>query len=203
MAAPRLTGFPPLADRNARVLLLGSMPGVASLAAGRYYAHPRNDFWRIMRALLGLPEGVSYARQSRALTGAGIALWDVVHSCVRSGSLDTAIERASVRINDFRGFFAAHPGLRLICFNGTTAERLYLRRVAGEAYAPQVPLVRLPSTSPAHAARNFATKQAIWREALAVELAGRRNGQARTQASARPSASTASTSRRRSSSRVR
>lgn len=201
MPVSRLVGFPPLAGRDARVLILGSMPGAASLAVGRYYAHPRNGFWPIMDALLGLPARASYAQRSRALARAGIALWDVVHSCVRDGSLDTSIEHGSVRVNDFARFFATHAGVRLICFNGTTAERLYLRWVAPEAYAPQVPRVRLPSTSPAHAARSLQVKLQIWRHALAAELDGERGRQDR--ASARPSASTESTSRRRSSSRVR
>jgi hypoxanthine-DNA glycosylase len=195
MPQSRIVGFPPLAGGAAKVLILGSMPGVASLSAGEYYAHPRNCFWRIMGTLSGVPAEAPYAVRMRALAAAGVALWDVVRSCRRTGSLDTAIDRSSVRVNDFRGFLASHPGIGLICFNGGTAERLYQTLVAGSQDLPDVPRLRLPSTSPAHAARSFEAKLQAWQSALGAVLAD--------QTSARPVSSTASTSRRRSSSRVR
>jgi hypoxanthine-DNA glycosylase len=191
----RIVGFAPVADPTARILILGSMPGDASLAAGEYYAHPRNGFWRIMTALLGLPAAASYGERTRALLGARIALWDVVQSCRRAGSLDTAIERTSIRVNDFRGFFVRHPHVALIGFNGATAERLYQTLAQDSTGRSDIALVRLPSTSPAHAALRFEFKLQAWQAALDPTLHG--------QDSARPPATTAATSSRRSSSRVR
>ena len=104
-----LSGFPPVARRDARVLILGSMPSEASLAEGFYYAHPANAFWWLLAGALGraVPEGVAARR--RLLFEHRIALWDVVHRCRRRGSLDAAIERGSLRLNDFAGFLARHP----------------------------------------------------------------------------------------------
>src|ERR1700741_635073 len=113
-----LYGFPPIARRDARVLVLGSMPSVASLAAREYYAHPRNAFWPIAGELLGFDPRGPYARRKRALTDAGIAVWDVVGSCRRKGSLDAAIDERSIRVNDFAAFLAKHPGITRIRFNG-------------------------------------------------------------------------------------
>jgi hypoxanthine-DNA glycosylase len=93
-------------------------------------------------------------------------VWDVVHSCRRAGSLDAAIEPPSVRTNDFKSFFASHPAIDLVCFNGATAEQLYARRVQGADGVPAIARQRLPSTSPAHAARSFDDKLAAWRAAL-------------------------------------
>jgi hypoxanthine-DNA glycosylase len=108
----RLRGFPPIADRRARILVLGSMPSEASLAAGEYYAFRHNQFWRICGALCGFPADAPYARRQSALKRARIALWDVVASCVRPGSLDADIDETSVRVNDFAAFLTAHPGIR-------------------------------------------------------------------------------------------
>ena len=158
----RLTAFPPIAAPDARVLVLGSMPSQASLAAGQYYAHPRNAFWPIMGALLGFDPSLPYGRRAGLLAAAGIALWDVAKSCVRPGSLDAAIRH--VEANDFAGFFAAHPRIGCIFFNGATAERLFLRLALPALEAPwrSLPRRRLPSTSPAHAALSFEQKLAAW-----------------------------------------
>lgn len=141
------------------------MPGAASLRAGQYYAHPRNLFWRILGEVVGLDPGLPYDCRTGALTSAGIALWDVLKSCVRAGSLDSAIEKDSVVPNDFATFFARHPHVRRVYFNGSTAESSYRRWVL-----PQLPptagsllYARLPSTSPAHAALAFEEKRAAWR----------------------------------------
>ncbi|MCD9028630.1 DNA-deoxyinosine glycosylase [Luteimonas sp. BDR2-5] len=157
--------FPPVARADARVLILGSMPGEASLSAGRYYAHPRNLFWPIMGALAGAGPDLAYAARIAKLQATGIALWDVIAECVRPGSLDARIRAGSVVVNDLPGFLARYPGISRICFNGATAETLFRRHVLPRlADAPT--LMRLPSTSPAHAAMGFADKLAAWRAGL-------------------------------------
>jgi hypoxanthine-DNA glycosylase len=164
-AAARIRSFDPIARRDARTLILGSMPGAASLAAGRYYAHPRNAFWRIMAELLGFDPQAPYATRARALCAARVALWDVLHSCVRRGSLDTMIVNDSEVANDFRAFFRAHPRIDTVCFNGAKAEASYRRHVL-PGIAAGFRYVRLPSTSPAHAGLSYARKLAAWRAIL-------------------------------------
>ena len=107
----RIQCFPPIADAGATVLILGSMPGEESLRAGQYYAHPRNAFWPIMGDLFGAGPGLDYAARARVLKSNGIALWDVLASCARDGSLDSAIAGDSILANDFPAFFLAHPGI--------------------------------------------------------------------------------------------
>lgn len=163
---PRIVSFPPIATPAARALILGSMPGVASLQAGEYYAHPRNAFWPIMAGVLGLDAAARYDDRIVALQSAGIALWDVLRACRRSGSLDSDIEPDSIEVNDFAAFFAAHPRITRVCFNGGTAERYYRRFVPAILTRPDLHYTRMPSTSPAHAAMSFAGKAAAWRTAL-------------------------------------
>jgi hypoxanthine-DNA glycosylase len=164
----RIQGFPPLARPRARLLVLGSMPGVASLAAGEYYAHPRNLFWPIMAELLGFDPKASYAKRTAALSAAGIALWDVVGSCVRPGSLDAAIDDDTLVANDFAAFLGQHQRIARVCFNGRKAESAWCRHVR-----PELPPTRkldyrlLPSTSPAHAGMSYRRKLQVWRSAIA------------------------------------
>ncbi|WP_153144816.1 DNA-deoxyinosine glycosylase [Dechloromonas sp. H13] len=160
--------FPPLAAPDARVLILGSMPGLASLAAGQYYAHPRNAFWPLMGELLSIPPGRDYPARVAALCHAGIALWDVLYSCRRQGSLDTAIEDDSLVPNDLAGFIAAHPAVRHIFFNGAKAESCFRRHIRLPDAERQIAFTRLPSTSPAHAGRSFAEKLAAWQAVRAA-----------------------------------
>ena len=166
MSGQRLSGFPAIAARGARVLILGSMPGAASLAARCYYAHPRNQFWPIVGTVTGAAPQLPYGRRVAALRAADIALWDVVASCHRRGSLDTAIDRASLKVNDFAGFFERHPHVGSVLFNGATAEALFRRLVLPTLGARQLELVRLPSTSPAHAGLSRERKLVMWRRAL-------------------------------------
>jgi len=159
----RIRGFPPIAARGARSLILGSMPGRASLAAGQYYAHKQNAFWRIVCSLLGLDLSSSYQARVRALRSSRIAVWDVLHSCVRPGSLDSRIEREIA--NDFNAFFRRHPGITHVFFNGAKAEASYCRHVLPEIERP-LRYARLPSTSPAHASVPYARKLRSWRAIL-------------------------------------
>jgi hypoxanthine-DNA glycosylase len=160
----RIEGFPPLAAPRATVLVLGSMPGVASLRAQQYYGHPRNAFWPIMGELFGFSAQASYADRVQALTQAGVAVWDVLQYCVRPGSLDSAIEPASVVPNDFSTFFDCHPGIERVCFNGDRAAVLFRRHVAPSlAFVPPRGYLPLPSSSPAHAAMSLARKLEAWR----------------------------------------
>lgn len=167
-ARKRITGFPPIASRNARVLILGSMPSEASLAANEYYAFRHNQFWRIVGEICGFAPDAPYARRKAALKRRHIALWDVVASCVRPGSLDAAIRDDTVRVNDFVAFLAAHPRIRRVCFNGRKAESAWRRDVA-----PRLPKSLaleyrlLPSTSPAHAGMGYRSKLRAWRSAIA------------------------------------
>jgi len=170
---PRIASFAPVANSSAKILILGSIPGEASLAAEQYYAHPRNAFWPIMAELLGFAPDAPYAKRIQALQQANIALWDVLHSCHRKGSLDTAIENDSIEVNDLEGFFFGHPDIRLVCFNGGMAERSYHQHVLKHGKYTTIQYLRLPSSSPAHAALSLQQKMEIWRAALAAVLAQR------------------------------
>jgi hypoxanthine-DNA glycosylase len=145
------------------VLVLGTMPGVASLAAGEYYAHPRNAFWGIMAALLGFDAAAPYTERATALRDAGIALWDVLDACRRPGSLDTAIEPETIVVNDFAGFFAANPRIGHVFFNGGKAAELFRRHVGAGVPPAGVATRQLPSTSPTNARLRFADKLEAWR----------------------------------------
>lgn len=152
--------LPPIVDARAQVLILGSFPSEASLAAGQYYAHPRNQFWPMLATVIGQPlVALPYAERVPLVQAAGIAIWDVYASCRREGSLDTAIRDG--KENDFALLLRAAPGLRRVCFNGRAAAR-FAPRLAEAGLETVV----LPSTSPAHAGMSFAAKVACWQEAL-------------------------------------
>lgn len=159
--ASLLRGLAPVAGRGARLLVLGSFPGAASLAAQQYYGHPRNHFWPILAALWGMDlPALPYRRRVAALSRHGLALWDVYAACRREGSLDSAIEDAVP--NDLAGLVAHLPGLRAIAHNGgESARAMRVTRTLG------VPVLRLPSTSPANARWSFERKLAAWRAAFA------------------------------------
>ncbi|SDX17154.1 hypoxanthine-DNA glycosylase [Lysobacter enzymogenes] len=158
--------FPPMEVPGARALILGSMPGAASLAAGRYYAHPHNRFWPFMGELVGAGPELDFAQRVEALAAAGIALWDVLAQCEREGSLDSAIRDDTAVANDIPGFLARHRQVGTILFNGAKAEQAFRRFVAPTLARPDLSLIRLPSTSPANASQGAAMKLAAWREAL-------------------------------------
>ena len=160
-------GFPPVSAADAQVLILGSLPGRRSLECTQYYAQPRNAFWRIMGELVGASPQLEYHERLQNLRNAGIALWDVIASAERPGSLDARIVADSVVVNDFAAFFAAHTSIQTICFNGQTAAKLFSRHVAVRSDgATQQELITLPSTSPANAAVSYAEKLRRWRSAF-------------------------------------
>lgn len=133
-----------------------------SLAAQEYYGNPRNTFWRIMGEVLGFDAGAPYPQRVTVLLGHQIAVWDVLRSCRRAGSLDSAIERDSMVANDFESFFESHPGISRVIFNGAAAEANFSRLARCDG-APAG--IRVPSTSPAQTMR-YADKLKAWRAAL-------------------------------------
>lgn len=167
MPPARAIGFPPVADVRARVLIVGSMPGRASLAAAQYYAHPRNAFWPILTAICGVAPTAPYERRIAALRTHGIALWDVLHACARPGSLDADIDEATIVVNDFAAFLAAHARIATVLCNGGTAFASWRRYVHPTLRGVALTVRQLPSTSPAHAAVTVADKLAAWRAAIA------------------------------------
>ena len=171
MVKPVIQSFPLIADAQATRLILGSMPGVASLAVRQYYAHPQNAFWRIMGELLGFAPDAPYADRVQALLRARIAVWDVLQFCERPGSLDSAIRRDSEVANDFSSFFREHPSVTHVFFNGSAAETCFRRHCADLDGRQSVRFQRLPSTSPAHATLRFDAKLVAWRAALCIEQA--------------------------------
>jgi len=157
--------FAPIVDHSSRVLVLGSMPGKASLRAGQYYAHPRNLFWQFMHELLSVDAEASYEQRTAGLLERGVALWDVLKSCTRESSLDSDIVTSSIVANDFHGLFREYPQIRVVCFNGAKAADVFSRNVLGRLgeRAGRMRLHRLPSTSPANASVPFARKLDAWR----------------------------------------
>lgn len=160
--------FPPIATPHATILILGSMPGQASLAANQYYAHKQNTFWRIMAELLQFDRDDNYSTKTQALKTAGIALWDVLQSCQRQGSLDNKIKADTEQPNNFSIFFQQHKSIRHILFNGAKAEACFKKYILKQTQPSPFQLTRLPSTSPAHASLSFEEKLAIWRAALVL-----------------------------------
>ncbi|MDQ6991841.1 MAG: DNA-deoxyinosine glycosylase [Mariprofundus sp.] len=161
-------GFPYSAAADAKVVILGSMPGRKSLDEQQYYAHPRNAFWPIMAELFAFSGKLTYPQRLAALQSNGIALWDVVQRCIRPGSLDSDIQHSSVVANNFEAFFHTHPNIRTVCFNGQKSADLYRKQVIRQLpdkYA-KLSCYQLPSTSPAHAAISFNNKLKQWQQVL-------------------------------------
>jgi len=163
----RVHSFDPISNPASRVLILGSMPGKASLHAGQYYAHPQNAFWKILGGLLDFDPDTPYEDRIDCLRKHGIALWDVMQSCVRETSLDSDIEESSIIANPFEDFLAVHPEIRSICFNGAKAETSWRKHVIPKLLqAGGIEYHRLPSTSPANASIRYDDKVDAWRAAL-------------------------------------
>ena len=157
----RKAGFPAVVDAHTRVLILGSLPGEASLAVAQYYGHPRNAFWRLMEGVLGASlVPLAYEDRLSTLRTRGVGLWDVIGEAERPGSLDAAIRDPAA--NDLAALIDTLPVLRGVAFNGGTAAKLGARLIGD-----RVPTLALPSSSPAHAARTFAEKAEAWNALVA------------------------------------
>ncbi|MBJ7338019.1 DNA-deoxyinosine glycosylase [Mycolicibacterium sp.] len=156
MTQPMRQGLPPVVGDGARVLLLGSFPSERSLATGEYYANRRNQFWPLMGSLFGFDADLPYTQRIEAVTHHGVALWDVIHSCRRAGSMDAKIDRKTLVVNDFDSLLARHTGIERIFVNGLTALDVFERHVV-----TPLPTVRLPSSSGA-LPMSFADKLARW-----------------------------------------
>ncbi len=155
----RKTAFPPVAAPDAKILILGSMPGEESLRRQEYYAHPRNAFWTIMGKLFGFSPDAPYCERLEALKMNRVALWDVLTACQRDGSLDAAIRNPEP--NDLQGFLQQHPRIGVIYCNGQTAYS-FMKKYLATHPDIKTPVSSLPSTSPANAAISPLNKYEIW-----------------------------------------
>jgi len=156
MAPAAKRGFPPVVDHRTQLLILGSLPGEASLAVGQYYGNPRNTFWRLMEGVIETPlVPLAYEQRLSTLLAHGVGLWDVINEARREGSLDAAIRDPAA--NDLLALIDTLPALRCVAFNGGTAAKLG-QRLIGDRIAP----LALPSSSPAHAAMSFEEKARAW-----------------------------------------
>jgi hypoxanthine-DNA glycosylase len=158
MTEPLREGLAPVIRDGARVLILGSFPSEQSLVAGEYYANRRNQFWPLLATVFDFDVDATYQERTEAVTAHGVALWDVVHSCRRAGSMDAKIDRKTLMVNDFGPLLAKYPGIERVFANGLTAFELFERHVE-----TALPTVRLPSSSGA-LPMSFADKLARWRE---------------------------------------
>ena len=164
--------FPPIIADDARLLILGSMPGEESLRQQQYYAHPRNAFWYILQRLFCTPQTLTYKQKIDLLQCNSLALWDVLMACKRQGSLDASIDNDSIVVNDFEALFLQQPKISGILFNGAKAEAEYKRRVVPHLSTQfkQIDTFRLPSTSPAMASLTKEQKYLVWSEVIAQLL---------------------------------
>lgn len=159
----RVHSFEPISDTASRVLILGSMPGKVSLRATQYYAHPQNAFWKILGSLFDFEPDSPYESRIASLREHGIALWDVMQSCIRETSLDSDIEELSIVSNPFSGFLHDHPAIHTICFNGAKAAASWRKHVLPQLpQAGDIAYHRLPSTSPANASIRYDDKLEAW-----------------------------------------
>ena len=167
----RISGFPPISNKQAKVLILGSMPSEMSILKQQYYGHRRNAFWPIILSLFGQPtdfDKTSYGQRKQLLINNNIAVWDVLQSCYREGSLDAAIKMDSIKTNDFLDFFSTHTKILTVCFNGAKAEAVYRKFVLPHIKNQfgQLKYIKLPSTSPAYASITLKQKTVAWSDSL-------------------------------------
>lgn len=168
--------FPPVLPEKPKLLILGSMPGVRSLEARQYYAHPQNMFWNIMGEILSFSPSSPYAERVGALLDAGIALWDTLKFCERAGSLDSDIKKGTEVANDVCGLLENNPSVRAVFFNGGKAEQVFnkhIRTALKENTRSRLHIETLPSTSPANAGIAKKKKTALWTEAIRGTVSAR------------------------------
>ena len=160
--------FPALSSKNTTILILGSIPGKTSLNQQEYYAHPRNVFWKIMEIIYPEMNNLNYQQKCRILLKNKISVWDVLAECQRTNSLDSSINRNSIKINDFETFFSKHSQIKKVLTNGTLAFNLFDQKVFPKLtnLGIKINLIKLPSTSPANASQSFDTKLARWKAEL-------------------------------------
>ncbi|MDI1309873.1 MAG: DNA-deoxyinosine glycosylase [Methylotenera sp.] len=161
----QIKGFEPIVDEESEIIILGSMPGIQSLQAGEYYAHKQNAFWKILNKIFPQHSLNNYEEKIAMLRLNNIALWDVLKSCERQGSLDYDIILKTMQVNDFYELFNKYPRIQKVCFNGAFAEKSYTRFVLKNLKS-SISYVRLPSTSPAHASLSFDEKLMLWKKEL-------------------------------------
>lgn len=155
--------FEPLIGTHPRVLILGSMPGVESLNKQQYYAHPRNAFWPIMAELFDQQWAEDYAQRIEQMKRLPLILWDVLRACERQGSLDSSISAHQQEANAIADLLQLNKSVRLIAFNGQAAQKLFAQHVLNEIEnLDRFKLIRLPSTSPAHASKDLQQKLLEW-----------------------------------------
>jgi len=153
----KVYSFPSISNKDAKVLVLGTMPGIASLELNQYYGHPRNAFWKLLFTILEEPFSLDYEVRKQLALKNYIAIWDVLQACVREGSLDSAIEQEIP--NNFDLFFKEHPNIEYIVFNGQKAAKFFKQYVRVSKNYKQV---TVPSTSPANAGVSFEQKLKEW-----------------------------------------
>jgi len=153
--------FLPIIGTAPKILILGSSPGVISLKKQQYFAHPRNAFWPIMAELFDIDISLGYEHSIKQCEKLPLVIWDSLKQCERQGSLDSAIEKESVVVNDFAGLFAQYKEIRHVFCNGASSYQWFTRLALPTlSNAPKV--IKLPSTSPAHAAMSFEQKLKYW-----------------------------------------
>ncbi|UVI30543.1 DNA-deoxyinosine glycosylase [Paenibacillus spongiae] len=162
----RVHSFPPVIDERARVLVLGSMPGTASLEKHQYYGHPRNYFWPVLYGLFDRTPDAGYENRLAFAQSHRFALWDVIASCEREGSLDVNIKGELP--NDLPGLIAQYPGIRCLAFNGSKAHDTFLKVFGSDRVLGSIDRLKLPSTSPVPTPRmrNAADRMEVWRAVL-------------------------------------
>ncbi len=154
--------FSPQVRGDTQILILGSMPGIKSLQDVQYYAHPRNAFWAIIESLFSISSSSEYDQRLQLLNDNFVGLWDVYAKCYRAGSLDSAIDKKTAEINNFKRLLEQFPAIHTLCFNGKAAEQAFKKQVLPLLEGQKIELISLPSTSPANAAISFEAKLEQW-----------------------------------------
>jgi TDG/mug DNA glycosylase family protein len=158
-----IAAFPPILEGSPEIMILGTMPGGKSLELGQYYSHPQNQFWRLMGDIYGAARELPYAERIKTLTDNRVAVWDVLKTCVRAGSMDANIKNPIA--NNFNIFFSGYPSIKVVVFDSGTAANFYKRLVAPTATF-RMEYRRVPSPSPAHARLRYEEKLTLWKRAL-------------------------------------